>query len=441
MIINIKRKEVIIMKTNELKTALKKGDFNEKIRYIYACEEEKASFYAGRYEEIINGFAEAFEYEPEEMRLFSAPGRTEIGGNHTDHQHGCVLAASLNLDVIGAVALNGRDEIRIKSKGYPMDIIRLDELEPSESEYDRASALIRGVVSKIKDMGYTIKGFDAYTVSSVLKGSGMSSSAAFEVLVGTIINGLFCNEEIDAVQIAQIAQYAENVYFGKPCGLMDQMASSVGAVVAIDFADTEKPVVNKVEYDFTKSGYSLCIIDSGADHADLTNEYAAITVEMRMVANYFGKDFLREVDPKEFSDKLAEVRAAVKNDRAILRAIHYFNDNIRAQEEVEALKEDDFERFLDIVKKSGRSSFMYLQNVYASSMPEQQAVSLTLALCDEILGDAGASRVHGGGFAGTVQAFVPNESVKEFKEKIEAVLGEGMCHILSIRPVGGIELK
>ena len=441
MIINIKRKEVIIMKTNELKKALKNGEFNEKIRYMYACEEEKASFYAGRYEEIINGFAEAFEYEPEEMRLFSAPGRTEIGGNHTDHQHGCVLAASLNLDVIGAVALNGRDEIRIKSKGYPMDIIRLDELEPSESEYDRASALIRGVVSKIKDMGYTIKGFDAYTVSSVLKGSGMSSSAAFEVLVGTIINGLFCNEEIDAVQIAQIAQYAENVYFGKPCGLMDQMASSVGAVVAIDFADTEKPVVNKVEYDFTKSGYSLCIIDSGADHADLTNEYAAITVEMRMVANYFGKDFLREVDPKEFSDKLAEVRAAVKNDRAILRAIHYFNDNIRAQEEVEALREDDFERFLDIVKKSGRSSFMYLQNVYASSMPEQQAVSLTLALCDEILGDAGASRVHGGGFAGTVQAFVPNESVKEFKEKIEAVLGEGMCHILSIRPVGGIELK
>lgn len=441
MIINIKRKEVIIMKTNELKKALKNGEFSEKIRYIYACEEEKASFYAGRYEEIINGFAEAFEYEPEEMRLFSAPGRTEIGGNHTDHQHGCVLAASLNLDVIGAVALNGRDEIRIKSKGYPMDIIRLDELEPSESEYDRASALIRGVVSKIKDMGYTIKGFDAYTVSSVLKGSGMSSSAAFEVLVGTIINGLFCNEEIDAVQIAQIAQYAENVYFGKPCGLMDQMASSVGAVVAIDFANTEKPVVNKVEYDFTKSGYSLCIIDSGADHADLTNEYAAITVEMRMVANYFGKDFLREVDPKEFSDKLAEVRAAVKNDRAILRAIHYFNDNIRAQEEVEALKEDDFERFLDIVKKSGRSSFMYLQNVYASSMPEQQAVSLTLALCDEILGDAGASRVHGGGFAGTVQAFVPNESVKEFKEKIEAVLGEGMCHILSIRPVGGIELK
>lgn len=441
MIINIKRKEVIIMKTNELKKALKNGEFNEKIRYIYACEEEKASFYAGRYEEIIDGFAEAFEYEPEEMRLFSAPGRTEIGGNHTDHQHGCVLAASLNLDVIGAVALNGRDEIRIKSKGYSMDIIRLDELEPSESEYDRASALIRGVVSKIKDMGYTIKGFDAYTVSSVLKGSGMSSSAAFEVLVGTIINGLFCNEEIDAVQIAQIAQYAENVYFGKPCGLMDQMASSVGAVVAIDFADTEKPVVNKVEYDFTKSGYSLCIIDSGADHADLTNEYAAITVEMRMVANYFGKDFLREVDPKEFSDKLAEVRAAVKNDRAILRAIHYFNDNIRAQEEVEALKEDDFERFLDIVKKSGRSSFMYLQNVYASSMPEQQAVSLTLALCDEILGDAGASRVHGGGFAGTVQAFVPNESVKEFKEKIEAVLGEGMCHILSIRPVGGIELK
>lgn len=429
------------MKTIELKNALKNGDFNEKISYIYACDKEKAGFYADRFTEIIGGFSEAFDYEPEEMRLFSAPGRTEIGGNHTDHQHGCVLAASLNLDVIGAAALNGRDEIRIKSKGYPMDIISLDELEPSEHEYDRASGLIRGVVRKIKDMGYEIKGFDAYTVSSVLKGSGMSSSAAFEVLVGTIINGLFCNEEINAVEIAKIAQYAENVYFGKPCGLMDQMASSVGAVVAIDFADTEKPVVNKVEFDFTKSGYSLCIIDSGADHADLTNEYAAITVEMRAVANYFGKDFLRDVDPNEFSAKLAEVRAAVKNDRAILRAIHYFNDNVRAQEEVNALKDNDFERFLDIVNKSGRSSFMYLQNVYASSMPEQQAVSLTLALCDEILGDSGASRVHGGGFAGTVQAFVPNELVGEFKEKIEAVLGEGMCHILSIRPVGGIELK
>lgn len=429
------------MRTNELKEKLSKGEFSEQIEYIYACGNDNTGYYTKRFEEVIKGFEDTFERTPDDMRLFSAPGRTEIGGNHTDHQHGCVLAAGLNLDVIGAVALNGKDEIRIKSKGYPMDVILLDELEPSEDEYDRASALIRGVVSKITQMGYKVQGFDAYTVSSVLKGSGMSSSAAFEVLVGTIINSLFCNNEIDAIEIAKIAQYAENVYFGKPCGLMDQMASSVGAVVAIDFADTEKPIVNKVEYDFTKSGYSLCIIDSGADHADLTNEYAAITVEMRKIANYFGKSYLREVNPEEFAAHIADVRKAVNNDRAVLRAMHYFNDNVRAQEEVEALRENDFEKFLDIVRKSGQSSFMYLQNVYAASMPEQQAVSLALAMCDEILGDNGAFRVHGGGFAGTVQAFVPNDMVEEFKTKIDAVFGEGMCHVLTIRPVGGTELR
>ena len=429
------------MRTKELKEKLLNGEFDEQINYIYACDKTLTKGYAQRYVEVIDGFCENFDYIPQDMRLFSAPGRTEIGGNHTDHQHGCVLAAGLNLDVIGAVALNGKNEIRIKSKGYSMDVISLDDLEPDEAEYDRASALIRGVVAKITQMGYKILGFDAYTISSVLKGSGMSSSAAFEVLVGSIINGLFCNNEIDAVEIAKIAQYAENVYFGKPCGLMDQMASSVGAVVAIDFADKEKPVVNKVDFDFTKTGYSLCIIDSGADHADLTNEYAAITVEMRKVANFFGKDFLREVNPKEFFDKIKEVRERVGNDRAILRAIHFFNDNERAQEEVKALKENDFEGFLDIIKKSGYSSFMYLQNVYAASMPEQQAVSLVLSLCDEILGDIGGYRVHGGGFAGTVQAFVPNDMVNEFKTKIDAIFGDGMCHILTIRPVGGIELK
>lgn len=427
------------MKTAELRERLKNGYFDEQFSYIYASND--AHKYSQRFEEALAGFIEAFDKEPEEVRLFSAPGRTEIGGNHTDHQHGCVLAASLNLDVIAVVALNGTDEIRIKSKGYPQDVILLDELEANESEYDRSSALIRGVAAKIKSMGYELSGFDAYTISNVLKGSGMSSSASFEVLIGTIINGLFCNNEIDAVEIAKIGQYAENVYFGKPCGLMDQMASSVGAVVAIDFADTQKPIVNKVEFDFTKSGHALCIIDSGADHADLTNEYAAITVEMRKVANFFGKDFLREVDPVEFTNAIPKLREELANDRAVLRAMHFFNDNERAQQEVEAMKNDDFEAFLDIVKKSGYSSYMYLQNIYASSMPNQQAVSLTLALCDEILGDSGAYRVHGGGFAGTVQAFVPNEMLDEFKTKIEAVLGEGMCNVLSIRPVGGIEIK
>lgn len=428
------------MNTNELKQNLQNGTYADKLAYMYACDAKDTAPYADRFLEVIAGLEETFG-AAEDVRLFSAPGRTEIGGNHTDHQHGCVLAASLNLDVIGAVRLNGTDKVRIQSKGYPMDEIDLNDLEPRESEYERASGLIRGVLRKFKDKGYSLQGFDAYTVSSVLKGSGMSSSASFEVLVGTIVNGLFCNEEIDAVEIAKIGQYAENVFFGKPCGLMDQMASSVGAVVAIDFADTEKPKVEKVEFDFTKSGHALCIIDSGADHADLTNEYADITVEMRKVAEFFGKQYLRDVDPAEFAAKLPEVRKACKTDRAVLRAMHFFAENQRAQDEVAALQSGDFEQFLDIVKKSGYSSYMYLQNVYASSMPDQQAVSLALALCDEILGDAGAYRVHGGGFAGTVQAFVPEDLLDEFKTKIEAVLGEGMCHVLAIRPVGGMELK
>ena len=427
------------METKILKDNLKNGAFDEKLTYMYSCSLDDSKKYADRFNEVIDGLEENFG-KKDDIRLFSAPGRTEIGGNHTDHQHGCVLAASLNLDVIGAVSLNGTDVIRIKSKGYPLDEININDLEVNEKEFDKAKALIRGIARKFTDMGYKLKGFDAYTVSNVLKGSGMSSSAAFEVLVGTIINGLFANNEIDAIEIAKIGQFAENVYFGKPCGLMDQMASSVGSIVAIDFNDTKKPIVEKVEFDFTKTGHALCIIDSGADHADLTCEYADITIEMRKISNFFGKDFLRDVPKDEFMKNISKLREEIKNDRAVIRALHYFNDTIRAQEEVMALKQNDFDKFLDIVKKSGYSSFMYLQNVYASSMPKEQAVSLTLALCDEILGDRGAYRVHGGGFAGTVQAFVPNDMLDEFKSKIEAVLGEGMCHILSIRPIGGTEL-
>jgi len=428
------------MKTTELRQKLTNGDFKEKLAYMYACEADATKKYADRFIEVIDGFEKTFG-EADELRLFSAPGRTEIGGNHTDHQHGCVLAASLNLDVIGAAKLNGTNVVRIQSKGYPMDEIDLDNLEVDTAQYDKAIALIRGILKKFSDKGYKLQGFDAYTLSSVLKGSGMSSSAAFEVLVGNIVNSMFCNDEVDAVEIAKIGQFAENVYFGKPSGLMDQMASSVGSVVAIDFEDADKPVIEKVEFDFTKSGHALCIIDSGADHADLTCEYAGITEEMKLVSEFFGKNYLREVDPVLFNEKMSEVRKAVNNDRAILRAIHFFNDNQRAQDEVEALKNSDFEAFCDMIKKSGYSSYMYLQNVFAASMPTQQAVSLALALCDEILGENGAYRVHGGGFAGTVQAFVPNDMLDEFKTKIEAVLGEGMCHVLSIRPIGGCELK
>lgn len=428
------------MKTIDLKKKLNNGDFADKLALMYACGKEDTKKYADRFLEVIDGFEKTFG-ESEEMRLFSAPGRTEIGGNHTDHQHGCVLAASLNLDVIGAAALNGTNIVRIQSKGYPIDEIDLDNLEVDETQYEKASALIRGILKKFSDMGYKLRGFDAYTISSVLKGSGMSSSAAFEVLVGNIVNGFFANDEVDAVEIAKIGQFAENVYFGKPSGLMDQMASSVGSVVAIDFNDTNKPIIERVDFDFSTSGHALCIIDSGADHADLTSEYAGITDEMKKVAEFFGKEYLREVDPVEFTGRLAEVRKAINNDRAILRAIHFFNDNQRAQDEVEALKNNDFESFCDMIKKSGYSSYMYLQNVFAASMPYNQAVSLALALCDEILGENGAYRVHGGGFAGTIQAFVPYDMLDEFKEKIEAVLGKGMCHVLSIRSIGGCELK
>ena len=408
--------------------------------YLYSCGGDKTGYYADRYIDVINEFEKTYG-AADELALFSAPGRTEIGGNHTDHQHGCVLAGSVNLDVIAAARPNGTNTIRVQSRNYKMDIIELDDLGIHEEQFDKAIALIRGVVKKFVDLGYPVKGFDAYTISNVLKGSGLSSSAAFEVLIGTIINGLFCNNEVSPVEIAKFGQYAENVYFAKPSGLMDQMASSVGSVVAIDFESTENPKIEKVELDLQRQGYALCIIDSGADHADLTDEYATIPADMKAVAVYFGKEYLRKVDEADFKANIKNIRESLKNDRAVLRAFHFFRDNKAAQDEVKALRNNDFNEFLRLNRESGRSSYMYLQNVYASSMPKAQAVSVTLAMCDEILGDRGSYRIHGGGFAGTVQAFVPLDMLDEFKTRIEAVLGEGMCHVLSVRPVGGYELK
>ena len=425
--------------TVELKNALKNGKYADKLSYIYVCPEEETKPYADRYLEVIEGYEKVFG-PAEETALFSAPGRTEIGGNHTDHQHGCVLAGSVNTDVIAAASLNGTNVVRIQSKGYKMDEIDLDDLEVHPEQFDKAIALIRGMIKKFVDLGYPVKGFNAYTISNVPKGSGMSSSAAFEVLVGAMLNGLFAENEVDAVKIAQFGQYAENVYFNKPSGLMDQMASSVGSIVAIDFADNDAPVVEKIEFDFPKAGHALCIIDSGADHADLTPEYAAVPAEMKAVARFFGKEYLREISKEEFFAAIPELRKAVKNDRAVLRAIHFFNDNENAQKLASLLRENDFDSFLKLIRRSGQSSFMYLQNVFAASLPFEQSVSLTLALCDEFLGDRGAFRVHGGGFAGTVQAFVPLDMLDEFKSKMEMVLGKGSCMALAIRPVGGTEL-
>ena len=371
--------------------------------------------------------------------VFSAPGRTELGGNHTDHQLGRVLAGAVSLDTVAAVAPNGEGGIRVQSEGYPLCTVALKDLAPNEAEYGSTLSLIRGVAGRITALGHKVSGFDAFVSSRVLPGSGLSSSAAFEVLIGTIINHLDgCG--LDAVQIAQIGQYAENVYFGKPCGLMDQMASSVGGIVTIDFADREHPVVEPLDFDFASCGHALCIVNSGADHADLTDEYAAIPREMGEVCRVFGKAHLRQVDEAEFYARLPEVRAAA-GDRAALRAMHFFDDNRRVCQQVEALKANDFARFLSLVNESGRSSWLYLQNVVPTGSTRHQELALSLALASRLLQGRGAVRVHGGGFAGTIQAFVPLELLDGFKAGMEAVLGAGSCQVLSIRPQGGVLLE
>lgn len=424
------------MKPWEIKSKLKNID----IEYIYSCTEAEKEQYIKRLEKAIDGFSETFS-ESCDIRIFSAPGRTEIGGNHTDHQRGAALGGGLNLDIVGVCRPNGTNTVNIKSEGYDLDTVDLSELDAKKDEYGKSRALVRGVAAGVSKLGYTVGGFDAYLTSSVLKGSGMSSSAAYEVLIANMMNGLFADGKIDAVTIAKIGQRAENTYFGKPCGLLDQMASSVSGMVFMDFKNAENPEVEKIEFDFSKTNHALCIIDTGADHADLTDEYSEITKEMKAVAGFFGKDVLSDITKAEFTAKIGEIRKSIKNDRAILRALHFFNETERAKDEAKALKNGDFDEFLKLVKESGRSSYMYLQNVYSSKNPQNQAVSLTLALCEEILGERGAYRVHGGGFAGTVQAFVPFDMLSEFKKRTEAVLGEGACRALTIRPVGGAEFK
>ena len=362
---------------------------------------------------------------------FSAPGRTEIGGNHTDHQHGCVIAAAVDMETTAEVTLNGTNVIRVDSEGYKPVEIGLNDLSVKESEKNTTAALIRGVAAAFAQRGYKLAGFDAKVKSTVLPGSGLSSSAAFEVLIGRILNGLFADNAVSAIEIAQIGQYAENVYYGKPSGLMDQMASSVGGLVFIDFHDPKMPIVEKVDYDFAHSGYTLCTIDAGADHADLTDEYAAIPAEMKQVAKLFGKKVLREVDEKEFYEKIAEVRKET-GDRAVLRAIHFFNENRRVQLQVRALKNDHFDTFLHYVNESGMASWTLLQNVTPAGYVEKQDMAFTIALCQQLLGGEGAVRIHGGGFAGTALAFVPNDKFESFKAAVEAALGTGHCHPLKI---------
>ena len=376
----------------------------------------------------------------EKQYVFSAPGRTEICGNHTDHQHGCVLAAAVDLETVATVQVNESNLIEIQSEGYPLVTVDLNDLTVREEEKNSTAALIRGVASAFVQRGAKLSGFRAEVRSTVLPGSGLSSSAAFEVLIGTILNELFFEKKLTAIEIAQIGQYAENVYFGKPCGLMDQMASSVGGMVYIDFEDPENPKVQKIDVDLATFGYGLCIIDSGADHADLTDEYAAIPGELAELCQCFGKKYLREIPKAEFVQKISEIRGKV-SDRAILRAFHIYRENDRVRQLVEALRWDDIEAFLDLIKESGRSSWMYLQNITPAGAVQHQEVAVALALCETYLKGQGAFRVHGGGFAGTVQAFVPLDMLDSFKASIEEVLGENSCHVLNIRQQGGIRVS
>ncbi len=385
---------------------------------------------------LDTGFAATFNWKPN--RYFSAPGRTEIGGNHTDHQRGRVLAAAVNLDTVAAVRENGTDRIRILSAGYPICEINVKELAPREEEVNTTPALIRGVAARFTQLGCEVKGFDAYCESTVRPGSGLSSSAAYEVLIGTIINHLFFNVKASQAEVAQIGQYAENVFFGKPSGLMDQTASAVGNLVAIDFFDKDHPVIKPVDFDFSACGHALCIINSGGDHADLTDEYAAVPGEVGAVAAHFGKEVLSQVDEAEFFAAIPALRKK-SGDRGVLRAIHFYRENARVPKQVEALEQGDFDTFLKLVKESGYSSYMFLQNVIPAGHKEHQDVALALAMCEHYLQGKGACRVHGGGFAGTVQAFVPFEILDAFRAGIDGVLGEGACQVLSIRPQGGVE--
>ena len=372
--------------------------------------------------------------------IFSAPGRTEIGGNHTDHQRGRVLAAAVNLDTVAAVRKNGTNTIRIQSKGYPMSVVELDRLEPVSAEINATPALIRGVAARFTQLGCKVEGFDAYCESTVLPGSGLSSSAAFEVLMGTIVNHLFFEGKVSQPEIAMIGQYAENVFFGKPCGLMDQTASAVGNLVTIDFYDKDQPVITPVNFDFASCGHALCIIDSGADHADLTDEYAAIPGEIKAVAACFGKEVLTQIDEADFYAHLPHLRKSC-GDRAVMRCIHFYQENARVPLQVAALQEGNFQRFLELVKQSGYSSYMYLQNVIPAGYKAHQDVAVALGLCEHFLQGQGAYRVHGGGFAGTVQAFVPFALLDQFVAGIDGALGQGACHVLSIRPQGGVEME
>lgn len=383
---------------------------------------------------LVEGFVHHFG-EAAEVSLFSAPGRTELIGNHTDHQNGCVIAGSVSLDAIAAASPCAEPTISLVSEGYAPIRVSLDTLSPQESEKNTTAALIRGVAAEMAKRGYPVSGANIYVSSNVLSGSGLSSSACFEVLIGCILNEFYCGGALDAQTLAKIGQVAENVFFGKPSGLMDQMACAVGGCVYIDFADPSAPKVVPIAFSPDAFDCALVIVDSGADHADLTDDYAAIPAEMKQCAAFFGKTLLREVNPDTFFDSVKELRTQA-TDRAVLRSIHFFNEIERVNRLKDAMETNDPSAFFQTVLESGRSSWELLQNISSPAHPNEQSVALALTFAQRLLHGQGAVRVHGGGFAGTIQAYVPHSMLDTFVNGMEQVLHPGCCHVLTIRPVG-----
>ncbi len=421
---------------SELINKLSRDEYTKWLETIYV-DTAALTYQKGRYIQALETFKEIYGDCP--VHVFSASGRSEVGGNHTDHQRGRVLATSINLDAIAVVSATDEKTVKIKSEGYDMIEVRLDDLEKDIREEGQTIALIKGVLYKLKEAGYRIGGFSAYVTSDVIGGAGMSSSAAFEVLIGTMVSGLYNGMEIDPVTIAQVGQFAENEYFGKPCGLMDQMACSVGGMIYIDFHTQGCPVVKKVPVDFEKYGHSLCIVNTKGSHADLTDEYAAIPAEMKQVAGYFGKDVLDMADKDAFYENIATLRGRY-GDRTVLRALHFYEENERVKRQLRALEAGDFDEFKTLVEASGNSSYKYLQNVYSRQDVQSQSLSVALAVSDVVLKDKGVCRVHGGGFAGTIQAFVPNAVVKTYQQAMENLFGPDTCYVLKVRNYGGMKV-
>ena len=425
------------MNIRDVLQKIENNAYTKTFQKLYGTSEDVLQHQKQRYLDAVQKFTQLYP-KRKAIRIYSAPGRTEIGGNHTDHQHGCVLAAAVNLDAIAVVAFHRDGVIRVKSEGYDAFTVNLNDLSIQPTETGTA-AIIRGIAAKFSGMGAEIGGFDMYCTSDVLSGSGISSSAAFETLIGTIIDSYYNDSKAGAVEIAQIGQFAENIYFGKKSGLMDQMVSSVGGLVSIDFYDTQNPEIERFDFDFEEHGYCLCITDTKGSHANLTDDYVAIRSEMESVAAYFGKPYLREVSEIAFYDAIPKLRETCP-DRAILRASHFFTENSRALQEADALKSENLGEFLRLVNESGESSAQLLQNLYSTSQPTKQEIPLAIMMSKRILNGAGAVRVHGGGFAGTIQAFVPLELADRYTEEMNRIFGENACQMMRIRPVGGVEI-